>query len=233
MLRHLLVGGLTLGLVSSVSSATIMLFDFGDSGQITPGNYNNLIVNPPPTLNIPNVIDSFGNGTGVSVLVSGFFNGSNTQGTTTPTGAAAMFSAQATRDNGFGHAAAFGGNPLTPMGTISMAGLNTALTYDFTFFASRMSASDNRETEYAVSGANSGTAFLNASNNVSNVAVVSGISPNSLGEITIQIDPGPNNNNASQFWYIGAMQVQAVPEPGLAGLLVACGCLILRRRVGA
>jgi hypothetical protein len=227
----LVLGALGAIALAAQAYAAPIFLDFGDSAQPTPGNYNNLIVNPPPTLSIPNLIDSTGAATGFGANVSGFFNGSNTQGTTAPTGAASAFHAQATRDNGFGHAAAFGGNPLTPMGTVALTGLNPALTYDFTFFASRTGATDIRETEYAVAGLNSGSALLDASNNTSNVATVLSIAPTALGEITIQIDPGPNNNNASQFWYIAAMQFSAtVPEPTCAAVLAAAPLLMRRRR---
>lgn len=225
------VCGLILSVSAAAASAAPILFDFGDSAQVTAGNYNNVIVNPPGTLSIPNAIDSDGNGTGVGVSVAGFFNGSNTNGTTAPTGAAAIFNPQATRDNGFGHAATFGTNPLTPVGTVSFTGLNPALAYDFVFFGSRTSVTDNRETKYTVTGGSVGSALLDTANNTSNVAQVFGIVPSPSGEVTLTIEPGPNNNNASRFWYIGAMQVTAVPEPvGATAVALGAAGLLRRRR---
>lgn len=228
MFRFLLTSAVV---VASSSVQAAVYFDFGDSSQITPGNYNNIVVNPPGVPSIPNAIDETGAGTGMGVSISGFFNGSNTGGTTAPTGAAAIFHAQATRDNGFGHAAAFGANPLTPMGTINLTGLNPAQTYDFDFFGSRTGVTDNRETEYAVYGSDYTSVYLNASANTSNIATVMHMAPNANGEITINVDPGPNNNSASLFWYIGAMRVTAdVPEPMGASFLLLGGSLLLRRR---
>lgn len=216
--------------IPALSSAAPIFYDFGDSAQISANNYNNVIVNPPGTLSILNSIDSTGAGTGVTLAASGFFNGSNQNGPTVPTGAAAIFDPQATRDNAFGHAAAFGVNPLTPVGTILLGGLNPSQAYDFAFFGSRTGVTDNRETEYNVTGVNNGVAFLNTSANTSNIAEVFGINPNANGEITILVDPGPNNNNASLFYYIGAMRVNAVPEPVSAAVLLLGGAMVARRR---
>jgi hypothetical protein len=216
--------------IASSASAAPILFDFGDSAQITGGNYNNIVVNPPGTLSIPNAVDTDGNGTGVGVSVAGFFNGSNTNGTTAPTGAAAIFDPQATRDNGFGHAAAFGTNPLTPVGTVTFTGLNPLVGYDFTFFGSRINVTDNRETLYTVNGAGLGSALLNTANNTALVAEVFNIVPTPAGEITVTIEPGPNNTSAGRFWYIGAMRVNAIPEPVSLSTVALAGLGLARRR---
>jgi hypothetical protein len=237
-MRRVLSLALVLGLaaVQSASAATVF-YDFGDSAQQTPGNYNNVTVNPPnDTLNLLNSIDSTGASTGITLAMSGFFTGSNQNGPTTPTGDAAIFSGQATRDNAFGHAAAFGVNPLTPMGTVVFGGLDGsgATAYDFTFFASRTGVSDNREALYSLTGANSGSTTLNASGNTSQVATAAGIIPTSAGVITLNVSPGANNNSASQFYYLGAIRLEsspAIPEPtslAIAGL--AGAALLFRRR---
>lgn len=226
--------------VSAAAAPFTVFVDFGDSAQPTPAaeNYNHIFVNdttgPLPdltnpfddVLSIADLIDDTGANTGIGLTAEGFFKGSNTAGTQAPTGDAAMFHAQATRDNAFGHALAFGANPLTPQALVTLTGLNPLNTYDFTFMASRVGVGgtppDIRETEYAVSGSNSGTAFLDATNNTSNVTTVLGIMPNAMGEITVLLDPGPNNNNASRFYYLGAMRLECIPEPA-SGLLLLLG----------
>jgi hypothetical protein len=229
-----LAGAISATAFVSVVNASVVFVDFGDSGQTTPGNYNNIIVNPQPTLSIANAVASDGSLTGIGIDVSGFFNGSNFSGPTSPSGAAgAIFPGSATRDNGFGHAAAFGGNPLTPQGSVFLTGLDTNATYDFTIFASRQGATDNRETKYSIQGINSGDALLNTSNNVSEVVSILSMQPTALGSLILTIEPGPNNNNASKFWYIGAMRMTAVPipEPVTASLLTGTLALgLLRRR---
>lgn len=229
-----LAGAISAMAFVSTVSGSVVFVDFGDSARRTLGNYNNIVVNPPTTLSIANAVASDGSSTGIGIDVSGFFNGSNLSGPTSPSGAAgAIFAGTATSDNGFGHAAAFGSSPLTPMGTVFFTGLDTNSTYDFTIFASRQGATDNRETKYTVQGINTGGALLNTSNNVSQVVDIISMRPTAAGSLTLFIEPGPNNNNVSRFWYIGALRMTAVPipEPVTASLLAGTLAIgLLRRR---
>lgn len=206
-------------IASSAAVAAPVYIDFGDSGQLTAGNVNNIT---PTILSLPNSVDSSGAATGIGVSASGFFNGSNQSGTQTPSGAAAEFDVQTTRDNLFGHSGPFGTNPLTPQGTVLLSGLDGsgATAYDLSFFGSRMNVSDNRETQYSANGV---TVLLNTSNNETDVAVAAGVVPNAAGEITVLVEPGPANDNGAGFYYLGAMKVDvaAVPEPGSLALLAA------------
>lgn len=222
-----------IGLATAFSvQANTLFFDFGDTNQQTAAlNYNNIFVSPSQ-LSILNAVDSTGASTGIGLSASGFNPGSNLNGTTAPTGAASIFNAQATRDNLFGHTANFNQPGPLPLGILSLSGLNPAATYNFTFFGSRTGVSDNRETKYEVVGLNSGFGLLDAANNIANVAVVSGISPDALGNLTVNVSPGPNNNNTSGFFYLGAMQFTAVPEPSsiVLAALGGIGLMIVRRQ---
>ena len=80
--------------------------------------------------------------------------------------------------------------------------------YDFTFYASRMSVGDNRETGYTVTGANAGFAALNPSINEQEFVTVTGIEPDAEGQITIDLAPTPNNVNSYHFTYLGVMRVE-------------------------
>src|SRR5690606_15735836 len=126
------------------------------------------------------------------------FNGQNSNGTTASTN----FPATATQDSLFGNTEAFGGvSNILPV--FKLTGLDTNFVFSFTFFGSRTGVSDNRETRYAVTGSNSGEALLNTANNTHNTVSVTEIRPTDAGEITIALTPGPNNNNANHFTYLG------------------------------
>ncbi len=192
--------------VTPAGGSQTLFFDFGDVGQQTPGNYNNVTHLQAP---ITNAIDNNGLATGITLTVTdAFWPGWNQSGITSPTGDAAIFDGLATRDSLFGCTVTFDGY-LEPTAGFTLSGLSTTpgVTYTFTFFASRLGVTDNRETAYTVAGANTGVAYLDASNNVANVAVVAGIQPDAGGRITVALSPGPNNNNASGFYYIGALKV--------------------------
>lgn len=215
--------------LAATASATSLFVDFGETTQPTGGNYNNI---SQAQLPIFNALDSLGNGTGIAIEVTDqFWPGSNQNGTTTPSGDAAMFDPQATRDNLFGNTVVFGGFT-EPTAQLTLSNLDTsgAFSYTFTFFGSRTGVTDNRETAYAVAGSNNATAYLNTAGNTSNVAIAADILANAGGQVTIDIGPGPNNTNGSGFYYIGAMRIDVVPVPEPAtALLLTLGLLIRRR----
>ncbi|MBX3427306.1 MAG: PEP-CTERM sorting domain-containing protein [Pirellulales bacterium] len=217
------------------ASAATLLFDFGSATTPTGGNYNNIDPSQQPILN---AIDSSGAPTGIGLTSSGFNElGPNTNGTLAPGGAAAIFDAQATRDNLFGHSTNFNAPSPRPQGLLNLTGLDGsgATAYSFTFFGSRLGVSDNRETAYAVTGANASTVYLDSSNNVNNVAVASGIVPTAGGTVSITVGAGPNNTNTdSFFYYLGAMQIEStrVPEPASIALgVVGLAGVAVRRRL--
>lgn len=227
------------------AAATTLLFDFGYANSKSgANNYNDVIIDDngvisPQPIVLPNLIDNTGASTGIGLSAQGFFPGGNPNGTTTPSGAAAAtFVATAMVDNFFTHVGAFGGQATNPKGSVVLTGLDNATAYDFTFFASRMGPTDNRETKYTVTGSASAFALLNATGNNSNIASVAGIHPNA-GSITIDVEAGPNNDNggssstATRFAYLGAMRIDstAVPEPTALSLLVLSSLgLAFRRR---
>ena len=213
--------------VAATSHAASMKFDFGQAD--TPGNINSVI---HTAQNVANAIDTTGAATGVSLTVTsatGFneinFNGGGTSSPGAP--ASDYFEGQTTNDALFGHTGTFYVDGPRALIEYTIAGLNPALTYDFTFYASRGTVSDNREAQYDVAGVNAGLALLDAGNNVSNVAQVLGIAPTAAGELTMTIQPGPNNTNSTGFFYLGGLDINPVPEPaslclmGLGGLLIA------------
>ncbi|MDB6070464.1 MAG: hypothetical protein JWL81_1635 [Verrucomicrobiales bacterium] len=216
---------------ASLPAATVFM-DFGDSSQVTAGNYNNFTKGAVSVLSIADLVDSTGSATGISGSVSGFHAGSNTSGATAPTGAAALFDAQATRDNFFGSTGIFG-TVTAPTGTVTFSGLDGsgATAYTFDFFASRTGVVDNREAEYSIAGIGAPVSvFLDASNNLSNTTSSTGIVPTLGGTITITVDPGPANTNTTGFFYLGAIRMTSVPEPAGASLAALAGLTLLGQR---
>ncbi|MBN1505418.1 MAG: hypothetical protein JW955_01160 [Sedimentisphaerales bacterium] len=190
----------------------VLLIDFGASATPTTSETDD------PVNSWNNVTDSIGGSTGgllrnlvttenvatdIGLEIVSRFNGANTNGTL----ASKQFPASATRDSLFGNTETFSGlADVFPK--FKLTDLDPLLTYDFTFYASRLGVSDFRETGYSVSGGNTGFAVLNASGNVDNVVTVSGIRPDASGAITISLTPTSRNNNANHFTYLGAMRVE-------------------------
>ena len=215
------------------AAADVVSVDFGSDAQLTGGNYNNVVHTQDA---IADLIDSTGASTGFGLNTTGFNEaGPNTSGTTSPTGDASVFDAEATRDSLFGHSDNFNVGAPRPLGVLVLTGLDATGTtlYDFTFFGSRLGVGDNRETDFLITGGNSLSGVLNPSNNESDVLTLSGLSANlGSGDIVINVSAGSNNNNGSGFYYLGAMNVEfsAVPEPGSACLILLGGLSVLCKR---
>ncbi len=140
--------------------------------------------------------------TTIGVSMIGRFNGVNENGTV----AATQFPTDATRDSMFGNTELFGGfSNIFP--SFKLTGLNPAKAYDLTFYASRTGVADNRETQYTIAGSATTTALLNVANNVTNTVTASAVQPSASGEITISLAPGPSNNNANHFTYLGVLGI--------------------------
>lgn len=197
------------------STGERFLMDFGANSSLTD------IVEAPPMAMWNNVLSDVGtvdggvidslvttNGTytSMSLRMESRFNTFNTAGATTSTN----YPVTATQDSLFGNTEAFNGlSNIQP--EFVLAGLDPNYQFTFTFYGSRTGATDNRETRYTVTGANSGEGLLNTANNINNTVTVADIRPNDLGEITIALTPGPNNNNANHFVYLNLMQVDFAP----------------------
>ncbi|NCZ96837.1 PEP-CTERM sorting domain-containing protein [bacterium] len=127
----------------------------------------------------------------------------------------------------------------------TLSGLDPSLSYTFTLFGSRNSAT-TRYTHYFLQGANTGYGFLQTSGsnmgttlgvgtdtgqydgNDANVLVLSGVNPTAGGTIALSfLANGSTTSLAStfatasgnQFGYLNLMEVKAVPEPSALSLL--------------
>jgi len=162
---------------------------------------------------LPNLVTTAGSSTMASLRMVSRFNGANENGTTAST----LFPANATRDSLFGNTETFNGLAnVTPI--FKLTGLNSSSTYRFTFYASRTGVSDNRQTRYTVTGGASATVDLNVANNIDQVASIASIAPDAAGECVVALTPGPSNNNANHFTYLGVLRVDDTGSNGASYL---------------
>lgn len=140
------------------------LFDFGaaqtptehpapDSGDV----WNNVTegIGASSAGVLHNVVTVRNTQTDIDLVMVSRCNGANQNGTL----ASAAFPQNATRDSLYGNTETWGGASNVFPG-FKLSGLDTALSYDFTFYASRLGVGDKRETGYTVEGGNSGFAAL-------------------------------------------------------------------------
>jgi len=184
----------------------IINVDFGSS--LSSGNWNNLTLATGGET-ISDLVNMEGNSTGYSIYVSDAFTGINVAGTTSPD-ASLDLPSTATSDSFFGSAGAHSG-VIEATGGVTLGGLSTASKYTLSFFASRDGSTDNRETQYVVTGETTETVYLNAANNTSNMATATNMIPASDGTITVVASPGPNNTNSLHYYYLGALRVEYGP----------------------
>ena len=195
-----------------------LLFDFGGANTTEhgpspddPTNYWNNVSTGIGTADngrLANAVTVANTSTPIGLSMIRRFNGANENGTTAST----LFPIDATRDTLYGNTELW--NNLTGIfPSFKLTGLNQALTYNITFYASRTGASDNRETGFTVQGTNTAFVAFNPANNVNAFTNVLGIVPTAAGEITISLAPTANNNNSYHFTYLGVMRVTPVP-PG-------------------
>lgn len=191
--------------------------DFGAADQLSgtapmagSEQWNNIspTVGAAAQARVANLVTTAGVPTTAAWVTTSRFNGANTSGTTAP----APFPSSATRDSLFGNTEVFSGLAnLTP--AFKITGLRPGMAHRLTFYASRLGASDNRETRYTVTGATTASVDLDVANNVAGTAEVPAMIPDSDGAIAVALAPGPRNNNANHFVYLGVLRL-AEEVPG-------------------
>jgi hypothetical protein len=217
--------------------AEVIYIDFGDTlttlgtAPDDPNNqWNNVTtaIGTNSSGQLLNLLNSENTATAIDFLMVARFNGVNTNGTTSST----ILPADATRDSLYGNVEAFNSlSNITPVFKLSQLDPNSI--YSFTFFASRMMSTDNRETLYTIEGNSTTSVALNAANNVNTTVTAAGLVPDAFGEIKITITEGPNNTNTNSFAYLNALRVDItpVPEPGTWALLISATAGILGWRL--
>ena len=199
--------------IDTAGSGETYLFDFGGNNttqvdvELEPESWNNVteLVGQTDDGMLTGLLNTEFVRTEIDLEMVSRFNGVNRAGLTE----ASDIPGSATGDSLFGNTEVFGGlEDVFP--AFKLTGPDQANAYDFTFYGSR-SAGDNRETRYTASGANSAFGDLDVASNPDQTVTVSGIRPDSEGEIHIQVAPGPNNNNGNHFTYLGFMRMDWQP----------------------
>lgn len=224
---------LSIGVIHpGIAGAEVIQLNFGSNSGVANWNEFNSVGGDVAT--IANVVYDDGTFSGYSFSIDTPFHSINTNGTTAPTAPASNdFPSAVTKSSYFGNAVPFGDPSETrPSASLTFAGLNPNSVYEFVFFSSRMGVSDNRETTYTVTGSTGANTSIDAANNASAVAVVSGIAPDLNNQISIVVTYGLDNDNSNKFYYLNGLVInETVPEPSSALLsMVGFGFLCYRRR---
>ncbi len=210
-----------------------LFFDFGPSNpsegdptnvDANGNHWNNWVPTTGGDLvnvgeHIAGLVDSTGRDTHIGMTIAAGFraNGKTTGGLLAPDAGLLGELGVATATEDFFYSSAdgkWGGSDDDLPGGLMMTGLDPNQEYEFRFFGSR-SATETRVTEYAVYGANSGSALLTTSGanisqdgtkhgNDNRIAVVSGIRPDAFGQVWIDLTVMQGS-----YAYLNAMEVIA------------------------
>jgi len=175
--------------------------DFGGSDAQTslpPVYWNNLTPEVAETDELINLVDVDEEATNTQLVFVQFFDDEPNR---TGTDASDDYPSSASRDS-----------LIKTVGNASIAFVTPGAseeTFSFTFFASDISASDNRETEYEVDGAIVKSAVLNPSGNVNEAVQISDMGLDDFGEVLITVSAGPNHSSANGIVYLGALRINS------------------------
>jgi large repetitive protein len=190
--------------VNNVNPNKKTYINFTDGSLQSPAPWNNTN-KPTPSLNdnFANLLDETGVNSGIGLRITSPWqnigNATNTLGVNTGNNSG-IYPDNVIRSAYFTN---------TAVQTVQIHGLNPAYKYNFTFFGSRGSVSDDRTSIYTING-NSVT--LNAANNSQNTASINAQQPAGDGTLVLTLAKGP----ASSFGYLNAMVIESLYDDGSA-----------------
>lgn len=196
--------------ILSAQQTQVIYIDFGDDATPTPAPWNNIITDEVKvTESIDNLTNANGQKTGISFAIdqsNNFNRFANTTGEQV-TNTKWNFPVTATQDNLFGHGNFWSNCTCTHAEVrAEIKGLNPNIEYTFVVFGSRNSVTDIRSAKHEFIGATTKSANLNASQNTSNTASVT-LKPDSSGKIRLIVSPANDNNNGTQFYFLGVLVI--------------------------
>lgn len=185
----------------ALEAGQTILVDLGDATTQSPSPWNNLTYDAG---RIDNAADTRGTVTRVDFSVTDNFAGANPNGLTDNQ---LGYPGEATRDTFWigsfdGHTAA-----LSTAGQVTLRHLDPEATYALKLFAARSGDDSGRGrlTRFIVNGQ---TQDLEVADNTANTADFLDVSPDALGQITIDVRVSPEGG--SRFGYLGAIQLTRV-----------------------
>ncbi|MDD2599265.1 MAG: hypothetical protein PHO37_08585, partial [Kiritimatiellae bacterium] len=166
-------------------------------GGEAPASWNNASFVSTTVMELKNTKSNL---TGITLSVTNTMQDGSTFGSAAPTSAAAEFAPA-------GNTGAYGNNG-NPNCDVLFTGMTPGRVYWFTFYNSRMAATDNRGTAYRLTGATQVAGSLNAANNSSNVILLS-VEPAADGSVLLFIEKSADNDNPDGFYYLNAMKIES------------------------
>ena len=205
-MRYLLIISL-LTCFFSYSAQDLITINVDVGGNNTALPWNNL-ANPGNGM-LSDLISDAGSPTGVQLAVVDAFNGTNSSGISAADPSLEIPST-ASGDSFFGNLVEFS-SQTQPTAAVLLSGLELDIAYDLRIFASRI-ATDNRQTEYTLSGSRDTTMLLQVSSNTADFVEILDMLPAADGTIRINVTAGSENNNEFGFYYLGALRLQYEDE---------------------
>jgi len=179
--------------------------DFTDGAYQGPSTWNNTNQKPAQNEVYPNLKDSQGRITGITLNVLTPWQTINGGANTNNQGANTGVNSGVYPDNVM--TSSWWTN--TTLQTFRLTGLDPKFKYCFTFFGSRAGVSDNRVASYTINGT---SVTLNATNNATQTATINNMRPDTAGGISVDLTAAAG----SQYAYINAMVVNAVFDDSTA-----------------
>lgn len=171
------------------------LNDGSTNAPAQPGNWNNINTLMTEDFVLPNMINDLGQNTGIDFNLDKEFSGFNVYGATTGNNSGVY------PDNVMKN---FYYLNFADTAKIRITGLVLAHRYNFVFFGSRANPQTAVTTSYKIG---SQAVILDAANNTSQTATITGVTPEADGSVTIII----YGANANGFGYLNAMSIEGVP----------------------
>jgi hypothetical protein len=191
--------------VTDVNPNYSIYVDFTDGAYQGPSTWNNTNEKPAQNDVYPDLKDTQGHTTGITLNVLTPWQVINGGANTNNQGVNTGLNSGVYPDNVM--TSSWWTN--TTRQTLRLTGLDPQYKYSFTFFGSRAGVSDSRIASYTINGA---SVTLNATNNSTQTATINDIRPDSAGGISVDLAAAAG----SQYAYINAMVVNAVFDDSTA-----------------